>query len=190
MAASLEILSAALDDPDTDIAHSLRLLTLDAAAAIPSYRGLSVVVPQSDPPLAVTTLADRAVAGDIRTSLQFSLPGGADPPNSSEVTIILYAGSPGTFVDLAADLAWLTGRPPADFTLDEHLTPASGFRPDRQPTAASDINQAIGVLIGRGYTPQRADGQLDTQAGRNGTDRHAAARLILEEITPFDDGVH
>lgn len=185
MAASLDALTAALDDPDADIAHSLRLMTLDAAAAIPTYRGLSVVLPQSDPPLAVTTLADGAVVGDIRTSLQFSLPGRADPPNTSKVTIILYAGSPGTFVDLAADLTWLTGRPPADFTLDEHLTP----RPDSQPTAASDINQAIGVLIGCGYTPQRADGELDTKARNNGTDRHAAARLILEEITPPDDGV-
>ena len=54
MAAALAILTAALDDPGTDVAHSLHQLTLDAAAAIPTYLGLSVVVPHSDPPLTVT----------------------------------------------------------------------------------------------------------------------------------------
>ena len=42
------------------------------------------------------------------------------------MAIILYAGSPGTFVDLAADLAWLTARPLTDFVLDQHLTVPDG----------------------------------------------------------------
>ena len=49
MAASLNILTAALDDPGADVAHSLHQLALQAAAAIPTYLGLSVVVPQYDP---------------------------------------------------------------------------------------------------------------------------------------------
>ena len=69
MAAALAILTEALDEPGTDIAHSLHRLTLDAAAAIPSYLGLSVVVSHSDPPLTITTLADGAITGDICTSL-------------------------------------------------------------------------------------------------------------------------
>lgn len=189
MAAGLKTLTAALDDPDTDIAHSLRLLGLDAEAAVPSYRGLSVLVPRSDPPFTVTALAEGAVVGDIRTSLQLNLPGRGDRKGMLAVAITLYAGSPGAFVDLAADLVWLTGRPASDFVLDQHLTPA-GSLPDDPLRAASAINQAIGVLIGRGYTPQQADGELDTQATDNRTDRHAAARLILEEITPSGDDGH
>jgi hypothetical protein len=188
MAAGLKTLTAALDDPDTDIAHSLRLLGFDAAAAIPTYLGLSIVVPHSDPPLTVTSLADGAVAEDIRTSLHLSLPGPGDARHSLTVTIILYAGSPGTFVDLAADLAWLTGRPPIDFTLDQHLSPATAPLPDGRLPAAEDINQAIGVLIGRGYTPQQADQQLDTDAAHNRTDRHTAAQQLLATITTTDDG--
>jgi hypothetical protein len=190
MAASLEILTAALDDPDTDIARSLRLLALDAEAAIPTYLGLSVVVPQSDPPLTLTSLADGAAVGDIGTSLRFSLAGGTDPPNTSEVVIMLYAGAPGTFVDLAADLAWLTGRPPADFTLDQHLTPAPAPLPDGTLPAAADVNQAVGVLLGRGYTPQQADRELDTRAANHRIDRHTAARHILATITTTDDDGH
>jgi hypothetical protein len=187
MASGLTVLTEALNEPDTDIAHSLRLLTLYAAAAVTSYRGLSVVVPHSDPPLAVTTLATGSVADDIHTSLQLTLPGRGDPRKSSAVVITLYAGTPGAFVDLAADLAWLTGSPPSDFVLDQHLTPATESLPEGHLHAASAINQAIGVLIGRGYTPQQADWQLDVQAAHNRSDRHAAARRILVEITGDDE---
>jgi hypothetical protein len=190
IAAALTVLTEALDDPTTDIAHSLQLLTFDAAAAIESYCGLSVVVPQSDPPLTATMLADGTVADDIRTSLQFRLPGRNDPRRTPAVVIIVYAGSPGAFVDLAADLAWLTARPPSDFVLDEHVALAVRSTPEGQLHAAAAINQAIGVLIGRGYTPQQADWQLDTQAANNRTDRFAAARHILANIHPSDDDGH
>ncbi len=119
MAAALAILTEALDEPGTDIAHSLHRLTLDAAAAVTSYLGLSVVVSHSDSPFTVTALAEGALAGDIRTSLHLSLPGPNDPQNSPAVAIILYAGSPGAFVDLAADLAWLTARSLSEFILDQ-----------------------------------------------------------------------
>jgi len=85
-----------------------------------------VVVPHSDPPFTVTTLADGAVAGDICTSLHVPLPGIGAGHEPATVAVILYAGTPGTLVDLAADLAWLTGRPPTDFMLDKHLTVPAG----------------------------------------------------------------
>ena len=174
-------------NPAPSIAHSLHRLTLDAAAAVTSYLGLSVVVSHSDPPFTVTALAEGALAGDIRTSLHLSLPGPSDPQNSPGVAIILYAGSPGAFVDLAADLAWLTARSLSDFILDQHLTVAAGSLPEGQLRAASAINQAIGVLIGRGYTPQQAHWELDTQAAHAGTDRHTAAYHILAKINTGDD---
>ncbi len=191
MAADLAALTEALDEPGTDIAHSLQLLTLYAAAAVESYLGLSVFVPHSDPRLICTTLADGIRAGDIRTSLQVRLPtmaAGHDP--APAVAVILYATVPGTFVDLAADLAWLTGQPLTEFTLDQHLAIPPGPDTTVQLQVASDINQAIGVLIGRGYTPQQAHWQLDVQAANNRTDRHTAARHILAKITTANDDGH
>ena len=190
MDAALAVLTQALDEHGTDIVHSLQRLAFDAAAAVPSYLGLSVVVSHSDPPLTVTTLADTAVAGDIRTSLHVLLSGIGDGHDPPLVALILYAGTPGTFVDLAADLTWLTGRPLTDVTLDEHLTVPAGPYTAAQLLAASDVNQAIGVLIGRGCTPEQARRQLDIQAANNRTDRHSAARLILETITAADDDQH
>ena len=102
------------------------------------------------------------------------------------VALIFYARTPGTFVDLAADLAWLTGRPPSDFALDQHLSVPAGSDAGTSLRAASVINQAIGVLIGRGYTPRQAHSKLDTQADRAGTDRYTAAQFILDTLTAED----
>lgn len=181
MAAALAVLTEALDEHGTDIAHSLHRLTLDAAAAISSYLGLSVVVSQSDPPLTITTLTDGAVDADICTSLHVLLPG--TEPGRAPVALILYAATPGAFVDLAADMTWLMASTMIEVTLDEHLLSATGGETATQLRAASDINQAIGILIGHGYTIHEANGELDAHAETNRIDRHSAARLILDAIT-------
>jgi hypothetical protein len=185
LAADLGILTAALDEPGADVLHSLHQLGVDAQAAVPTYLGLSVTVDGSDPPFTFTTVEDGA-AGDVRTSLRLTLPGVSDGRASPSVALTLYAGTPGTFVDLTADLAWLTGRPPSDFALDQHLSVPAGSDAGTYLRAASVINQAIGVLIGRGYTPGQAHRELDTQADSAGTDRHTTAQFILDTLTAED----
>jgi hypothetical protein len=185
LAADLGILTAALDEPGADVLHSLHQLGINAQAAVATYLGLSITVDSSDPPFTFTTLEDDA-ADDVRTSLQLILPGVGDGRASLAVTLTLYAAAPGTFVDLTADLAWLTGRPPSDFVLDQHLSVPAGSDTGTHLRTASVINQAIGVLIGRGYTPGQAHQELDTQADGTGTDRHTAAQLILDTLTAAD----
>lgn len=183
LAADLAMLTVALDEPGADVLHSLHQLGVDARAAVPSYLGLSVIVDGNDPAFTFTTL-DVGVAGDVHTSLRLMLPGvGGGPPASPSVALVLYAGTPGAFVDLTADLAWLTGRLPSDFPLDQHLSVPSGSDGATYLSAASVINQAVGVLIGLGYTPGEAHSKLDAQAVGEGTDRHTAAQLILDTLT-------
>ncbi|MDD4867766.1 MAG: hypothetical protein PHQ28_11820 [Mycobacterium sp.] len=185
LAAELGILTAALDEPGADVMHSLHQLGVDAQAAVPSYLGLSVTVDGSDPPFAFTTLEDGA-ADDLHTSLRLTLPGVGEGRAAPSVALILYASTPGTFVDLAADLAWLTGRPPSDFALDRHLSVPAGSDTGTYLRTASVVNQAIGVLIGRGYTPGQADRELNTQADSAGIDRHTSAQFILDTLTGED----
>jgi len=189
LAADLSILTAALDEPGADVLHSLHQLGVDAQAAVPSYLGLSVIVDGSDRPFTFTTVEDGA-ADDVRTSLRLTLPsvgvGVGDGRTPPWVALTLYAGTPGTFVDLTADLAWLTGRPPTDFALDQHLSVPAGSDAGTYLRAASVINQAIGVLIGRGYPPEQARQELDTQAESAGIDRHATAQFILDTLTAED----
>ncbi|BDX33516.1 hypothetical protein TUM20985_40630 [Mycobacterium antarcticum] len=185
--AELEILTAALDDPDADVANSLRWLTLSAAAAVTSYLGLSVLVAGSDPPLAFTVLADGVTAGDAQASLHVDVPGVGGRTGRLAVTVTLYAGVPGAFVDLAADLAWLTKSPPSDFTMDQHLAIPTGAVSGNPLRAATLVNQAIGVLIGRGYSPEQALGHLDAEAARARTDRRVVAQRILARLSARDE---
>jgi hypothetical protein len=185
LAADLGILTAALDEPGADVLHSLHRLGVDAQAAVPTYLGLSVTVDGSDPPFTFTTFEEGAADG-VRTSLRLTLPGVGDGWASPWVALTLYARTLGTFVDLAADLAWLTGRPPSDFALDQHLNLPAGSDAGTSLRAASVINQAIGVLIGRGYTPRQAHSRLDTQADGAGTDRYTTAQFILDTLTAAD----
>jgi len=182
LAADLSILTAALDEPGADVLHTLRQLSVDAQAAVPTYLGLSVTVDGSDPPFTFTTLED-GTAADVRTSLWLTLPGVGDGRAAPSVALVLYAGTPGTFVDLTADLAWLTGRPPSDFALDQHLSLPAGSDTGTYLRTASVTNQAIGVLIGRGYTTGQAHWELETQADGAGTDRHTTAQFILDTLT-------
>ena len=187
LAADLGILTAALDEPGADVLHSLHQLGVDAQTAVPTYLGLSVTVDRNDPPFTFTTIADGA-ADNVRTSLRMTLPAHvSDGQASPSVALILYAETPGTFVDLTADLAWLTGRPPSDFALDQHLSVPACSDDGTSLHTASVINQAIGVLIGRGYTPREAHSKLDTQAADARTDRYTTAQFILDTLTAEDN---
>jgi hypothetical protein len=179
LAADLGILTAALDELGTDVAHSLRQLTANATTAIPTFLGLSVTVDGSDPPFTFTTFVEGPGTGDVRTSLGLVLRGVGDVGLLPAVVVVLYAGSPGTFVDLAADLAWLTARPLSDFVLDQHLpAPAErGAAPNL--LEVSVINQAIGALIGQGYTPEQAERHLTAESAAGGISRHAVGLGIL-----------
>lgn len=177
MAADLAILTQALDAPGVNVADSLRQLAADAASAIPAYVGLSVIVSESDPPITFTLMADGPATVDVRASLRMVLSGGRNRP---PVALVLHSGAAGAFVELAADLALLAMQPLTDLIFDQDLTVADSASAN-QLQAATAVNQAIGVLIGRGYTPLLARRHLDAQAVRISTSRYAIAQLILNE---------
>ncbi|TPG36704.1 ANTAR domain-containing protein [Mycolicibacterium hodleri] len=179
LAAELEILTAALEEPGADVAHSLQSLMQYAANAVATYLGLSVLVARSEPAFAFTVLADGVAAEDVHTSLHVVVPGPGERGGRFAVTVTLYARSPGAFVDLAADLAWLTKSPVSDFVLDQHLAIPAPSTSGTTLVGASLVNQAVGVLIGRGYTPEEARGHIDAHAARARTDRLDAAERIL-----------
>ena len=78
LAADLAILTAALDEPGTDVADSLRQLAADATVAVPTFLGLSVTVHGSDPPFTFITWVEGVGTADVRTSLRLTLPGVGD----------------------------------------------------------------------------------------------------------------
>jgi hypothetical protein len=179
VAADLAALTEALDEPDADFAMLLHQLAADAKVAVGTFVGLTIRMITGDQPSNLTVFEDGAVSGDVKASMLIPMHGIVDGAQAeTTIDLILYAGAPGAFTDLAADLAWLSGLDLVDFTLNQHL-----IIPERDEVdglfARSLIDQAIGMLIARGSTPEQAERELAARAVRDGLDRHIAARQIL-----------
>jgi len=185
LAADLALLTDALDTGSVDIASTFSLLSSDVAAAVSSYAGLSVRIHSLGGLAELTTLDDPAVIAGVVTSLRIPVPVASQVPGPS-VVIVLYATLAGAFVDLAADLAWLTDVALADvgLDLDLDLDPRARSGVATPISSLSSIDQAIGVLVGRGHTPEETLVELETLAARFGGDRHAAALEILDALQP------
>ena len=165
------------------VAGPLKTLTGDLRRATDAYLGLQVVLLDRPYPLTLTAVPVGMAAEEIQTSLrlpwsvlELGLAGGttAEDPAS---TLTLYAGRPGAFVDLAADLAYAwrtpesaTPRPdPAAIRLDLDLRPTSLVSGLVGHTERSTINRAVGFLIGQGYDVDEAYRVLVSRADAEGS---------------------
>ena len=188
VAADLALLSDALDDPNADIAQSLHRLAADTKLAVASYLGLTITHPTSDGPVVISAFEDGGGPNESRSSLTIELP----PRSSAQavapvpITVVLYAANPGAFVDTAADLNWLAGGT-TDYPVDRGLPPHADPVPAHTVRGLSMINQAIGLLIGQGHTPEQARAQIALAADEAGTDRPTAAARLLAVIAPLGD---
>jgi hypothetical protein len=188
LAADLALMTDALDGGGVDIAATLSLLGADVAASIASYVGLSVRLSAADFHAEVTTLDDPGAIARIVTSLRVPV-AESSATSGSSVLIVLYAAMPGAFVDLAADLAWLTGRELDDVGLDLDLGPRIHAHASTSLRSLSSIDQALGMLLGQGHTPEEALVELEALATCAGGDRHAAALLLLATLPPSEGAV-
>ena len=100
LSGQLSALTDALDDPGTDLQAVLAVLVDDLTVAVPSFLGLTMTLRLGGDPDHADR--DRWGPGDHRgASLQLPLDqlAGAGPDS----VVVFYAGSPGAFVDMAAD---------------------------------------------------------------------------------------
>lgn len=163
LTAQLSVLTAALDDPGTDLETILEVLVDDLSAAVSSFLGLTMTLQLDGCPLTLTTIyADLA----LTAGASLTLPVGRSTDGAPGGTVVFYARHPGAFVDLAADLHRVHDLD-CDVYLDGHL-PSAGDQPCRSGITGlaelSVVNQAIGVLITRGYTPAGAIAELGSRA--------------------------
>jgi hypothetical protein len=186
LAASLAVLTSALDDPGVDIEDTLRRLGVDARLAVASYVGLSVLIGVDGHSFGFTVLDETFASSDARASIALrDLP--ISPDNSTElaaVTIILYAARPGAFVDLAADLTYpvrRAGQSTDGIAVDEHVHFATGAARFRRLNDLSTMNQAIGLLIAKADTHEQIDRALRLHTDGSGIDVVDAA-AVLDEL--------
>jgi hypothetical protein len=186
LVADLGLLTDALDG--VDVAATMNLLTSDVAAAVSSYAGLSLRLRSSEGDVELTTLADEETVARVVTSLRVPVSQKA-PAGRASVVIVLYATTPGAFVDLAADLAWLTRRALGDVGLDLDLGEKLHAHPATSLRDGSTVDQALGVLLARGRSPEEASADLDALALSTGSDGYAAARELLGALPGSGDEV-
>ncbi|HWJ52457.1 MAG TPA: hypothetical protein VNT24_03660 [Propionibacteriaceae bacterium] len=157
-----------------------------------SYRGLQLTISQNGYPIVLTAFDhdghdghDGAVATSLRVPLTL-----LDSSFAEESRIVFYAGTPGAFVDLAADLAFAL----RDGSTSERLENAA-IRLDADPfphtrgfslsglTELSTIDRAIGVMIVQGHHPDHAHATLRRDAARAGMEPHRWAAHFLRAHT-------
>jgi len=184
--ADLAALTKTFDDPDVDLLRSLRQFADQVRLAVPSCVGISMSLTSAQSRVELEAMDDDLDRKRICSSL--AIPAAAvrgrkteAGPDRWDAEVIIYASAPGSLVDLAADLGWLTTLGWPTFALDQHLAgPPVGM--DGLPVM-SVINQAIGVLIGRGRTSAQATVDLDLRAAATGTSRWAVATSILAGLS-------
>ena len=157
-----------------DLQASLAALTASVKHAVPSYRGLALTLVIDEQPVSVI-FAEGDDSSDIVTSLCLSLAWVPLLRRDSQITF--YASVPGTFVDLAADLTVALGS--ENLLLDDDIPLAlvsdlTGVR------RLSTINEAVGVLIGHGHTPDGAQRELRQLADTTRISIHRAAEAVIE----------
>jgi hypothetical protein len=189
LAADLALLTAALEDPATDIMETVRQLARAAVQAIPSYIGLSLLIETDRHLVPLSAFEMSAGPDDVLTSLTLPLglwlpiPTGAKP--AATIVLTLYASVLGAFVDLASDISWLSAEDGAA-GLDQAL-PSTISAAAVSIVELALINQAIGLLIGRGYTPDEAERELRLTAVRDGVEASVSAAALLAELDELDE---
>jgi hypothetical protein len=198
LASSIEL------DPNV-LQAPLKNLVGDLRAAIPSYRGLHMIILHTGQPVTLTDLLPAETDGVVRTSLRVPL-GLLGPDDDGGSRVTFYAGTPGSLVDLAADLSYAlkasvtTVHPDGDhdaldgdgqavvpppraphlrLLLDADLPPKVEVSGLTGLAELSAINRAVGILIDRGHTPDDAYDILRRAAAAVGKETHVFAARIL-----------
>jgi hypothetical protein len=176
LTADLLLLDDALSDTEGDVEQQLHLLLRDAQISVPSCVGLCVTVETTPVEFRLVAYDDPIAPIHAVASLCVTLPA-RRVPVAAAVTLVLVAMAPGAFVDLAADLAFALGLPLSDIVLDQHLGERRGNATNLADLSA--INQAIGMLIGRGAGPAEARVALQLVADSSASPLADAARAVL-----------
>jgi hypothetical protein len=156
-----------------ELEKSLTALTQAVKSAAPSYRGLALTLIIDRQPVSITS-AEPGNISDIATSLRLSLAWISSLNADSRITF--YAAVPGSFVDLAADLAFALD---SDIRLDEDI-PSVLVSDLTGVGRLSAVNKAVGVLVGHGHTPDSAQRELRHMADATPSSIQKAAEAVTD----------
>lgn len=161
------------------LVDAVRGLGRDAALAVGSLAGLSLVHDVPGGALVVTALRPGTRSDDIAASLQIPvLAGGV---GLGRCVALLYATEPAAFAELADVLRPSLDEEAGPLLVDQHLElPPETRLSALQDAAAHDL--AEGVLVGRGFSEVGAVTFLEALTAASGGDPVAAAQQVLQSV--------
>ncbi len=181
LARHLRDLVDGLETGEDSLGPALSALVQDLDTAVSSYLGLRLTLVLDGWPVTLTAFPPLDGVRPV-TSLRLGL-GALGPGFDPASQVVFYAGTPGTFVDLAADLAHVHG-PRSSVVLDLDLPPLSVVSGLTGVSEFTAINRALGVLLERGQDLHQARATLHHRAGAAGMDLPGYAARLLEEQLP------
>jgi hypothetical protein len=142
----------------TDLTALLTQVVADVRRAVRSYVGMTLTIVDNGRSFALTVMNEGTGPQDVVSSAALSLTAvdGAEPGSE----IVFYAGSAGGLVDFAADLSYALHVPLTAIEVDGHRPPATTDGGLSGLTELMHLNQAVGILIEKGFTVDEAHAEL------------------------------
>jgi hypothetical protein len=183
LTADLGALSSDLDQSGDDLHGQLQRLALQVHELVPSYVGLSTTTVVDNFPLTMTIMDESVDPAEIAASATLPL---SIIDCDTQGQIVFYATRPGAFVDFAADArSLLVGVALDKILLDQRLSLPSNLADASSVNGLADfstINQAYGVLIEQGHTPEDAHTELFGIAADAGVTEAVTAQRLLAAV--------
>jgi hypothetical protein len=192
-------LTASVGQDDQDLSDTLMALATVLRSTATSYRGFQLTLVDNQWPVTLTAFDDGHDA-PIGTSLRLPL-GLVSRRVDGESRVVFFAGTPGAFTDLAADLSHalggisVNGRSSTANNADHRGTRVDGHRKvieldiDLLPASRMSgltglaeltvLNRALGLLIQQGHDIEQAHHVLRREAAAAGVEPHVYAARIL-----------
>jgi hypothetical protein len=183
-------LTASIGQDDRDLSDTLVALTTALRSTATSYCGFHLTIVENQWPVTLTAFTDGPDV-PVRTSLRLPL-GLVSRMVDGESRVVFFAGNPGAFTDLAADLSHALGGIPVDGrsstanNKDHHATHVDGHRrvieldADLPPVSRRSgltglaeltvLNRAIGILVDQGHDIEQAHHVLRRDAAVAGVE--------------------
>ncbi len=168
------------------ILEPLGTLREQLQGAVESFSGLRLTLGAESSRIVLSDFRSRTAAVGSRTSLAVTLSQLERHPSAGE--IVFYAGRPGAFVDLSADLHFALDLRPGALAIDHRPPPSPPFNAVVGLAERSQINQAVGVLIDRGRTPEVALQELHRRSADEKISLVEVATSVIDSIHADDAG--
>jgi hypothetical protein len=201
LVAHLQDLTASIGQDDQDLDDTLAMLTAALHSTASTYCGFQLTIVENQWPVTLTAFSDGHHV-PVGTSLRLPLVL-VSPAVDPESRVVFFAGIPGAFTDLAADLSYaLRGMPvdqawPAADGVDQRGTHVDGRRRAieldvdlpllsrvSELTGLAELtvlNRVIGMLVAQGHDIEQAHQVLRRDAAAAGAEPHIYAARVLRE---------